>query len=797
MWKNDVVYDLGTLGGEASYAIAINDDGRVVGDAQADLAESFFAEYRAFVGNESGISELNLPRSSRWSAAVDINRAGSIVGMASIPPLLCWSEAGVEEIPPPEGFGYGTPIAINDAGHLLAVWHSWARELPIIYREGRIEEVVFGLNSEGWTLPSDMNNLGQICGFHWSHERGFRGFAWSEGEGLSYAENDADWLYFYPHALNDQGSVVGSATTRSYHRSAVLWSDGKIQDLNALLPPGSNWHLEVASDINENGQIVGQGTFRGEPKAFLLSPDRPVMRVDGNRDGAIDLEGLDDITTEDLPFRFWLNDDRDRYQNAEEDDFDPDEGPPDSSDRYINSKRDLEDFARLHVHIPHISESGSWRATLQFTDILSGNPIINVWRAREPNRDYLRNAEVADLQIRLKDPLIVSDSNEQEIPLKLFENDSEVATMLFEGRSEGRGILKLRVYKDNIVLAEDSVHLGLRPMASFYDHWTAGDSENVNLHQIPLVPDVVQFADIPPEDEAYVLFVHGWRLQPWERRAFAETAYKRLWHQGYRGRFGMFSWPTEWHASRKRDHLSDPQHYNRSEHKAYWSAFALHRLLVALNDAYPGQVRVLAHSMGNAVVSEAIKIETSLASPRRLVHTYVASQAATVARAYDNGPLVEVVRTSRVPDVYAFHPSTGAPYFESITRSAPVVVSFFNREDYALSYRLSWPLNQSTKPDMGYSFHPKRGISRIGPLRQVLTFPDDRAEIFAHVAPAWSRALGADSDVRGAVTGVLDLQDPPYVFTRHANDHSGQFRSYLARRWEYWEKVLDVFDLLR
>ena len=33
-------------------------------------------------------------------------------------------------------------------------------------------------------------------------------------------------------------------------------------------------------------------------------------------------------------------------------------------------------------------------------------------------------------------------------------------------------------------------------------------------------------------------------MRPEEKDQFAETAYKRLFWQGYRGRFGVFEWPT-------------------------------------------------------------------------------------------------------------------------------------------------------------------------------------------------------------------------------------------------------------
>jgi hypothetical protein len=46
-----------------------------------------------------------------------------------------------------------------------------------------------------------------------------------------------------------------------------------MQDLNALIPPNSAWTLEVASGINDRGEIVGWGDHGGvENAGFILRP---------------------------------------------------------------------------------------------------------------------------------------------------------------------------------------------------------------------------------------------------------------------------------------------------------------------------------------------------------------------------------------------------------------------------------------------------------------------------------------------------------------------------------------------
>ncbi len=63
-------------------------------------------------------------------------------------------------------------------------------------------------------------------------------------------------------AIDNNGDVVGSSRTSETCPHAVLWRHGaytKPVDLNKLLPAGTGWLLLGATDINDNGQVVGEG----------------------------------------------------------------------------------------------------------------------------------------------------------------------------------------------------------------------------------------------------------------------------------------------------------------------------------------------------------------------------------------------------------------------------------------------------------------------------------------------------------------------------------------------------------
>jgi len=131
-----------------------------------------------------------------------------------------------------------------------------------------------------------------------------------------------------------------------------------------------------------------------------------------------------------------------------------------------------------------------------------------------------------------------------------------------------------------------------------------------------------RYTQPPDTNTPYILYVHGWNMSRYDKDRFAETAFKRLYWQGYKGRFGSFAGrripvsPAFWQA------LTDTRNFDNSEFIAWQSAAGLLNKLNDLNAQYPGHVYMLAHSMGNIVAGEALR----LAGNNQVVNTYVASQ---------------------------------------------------------------------------------------------------------------------------------------------------------------------------
>ena len=76
-------------------------------------------------------------------------------------------------------------------------------------------------------------------------------------------------------SINNKGQVVGySRSDRPGSDRPFLYSDGKMRNLNDLIPANSNYELVGALAINDAGQILLNGSTKPqrESRAFLLTP---------------------------------------------------------------------------------------------------------------------------------------------------------------------------------------------------------------------------------------------------------------------------------------------------------------------------------------------------------------------------------------------------------------------------------------------------------------------------------------------------------------------------------------------
>lgn len=537
------------------------------------------------------------------------------------------------------------------------------------------------------------------------------------------------------------------------------------------------------------------------------------------------------------PYVFWVNNDYDRVHSidcpfacdTEQDDLGPIDvlklpsyqQVPDcnyvnsSGQRVIPCTRDLEDFARLWMagvtsNLVAALPTNS-TLTLSWTDY-EGQPTIDLFVAADTDGGigYLTNSVIASNQIDIAQcPYIGRLGPGQQI--QFTKNTWRNSQFIWCGVKYGGGALTLTIADGNgNTLAQTKSYIDLVDVKQMYERWTAGESAKFPVMPIPIpAPDGIgkgasptQFG--PPEtpDTPYILLVHGWNMETWDKDRFAETAFKRLYWQGYQGRFGFFRWPTGNKFSGLIAAVTDARNYDNSESNAWASATSLLNLLTNLNAKYPGHVYLMAHSMGNVIAGEALR----LSGNNHLVNTYVAMQAAIPAHCYD--PLTTTNSTRTPPDRYAYYYTDASPCYFNATAGAENYFNFYNQRDYALGW---WNADQSFKPDNGITSYPGYHYSSSSGFYVIfgagtndiryLAFPNNTYEIFAYGDPSWSFALGAQANVGGTFKPALaynqvNLDAPPYSFGPAHKGHSAQFRSDNMSRTVFWHTLLDKMGLL-
>lgn len=321
------IIDLGTLGGTTSNAYGINDSGMVVGSSTlpGDAAT------HAFAYSGGAMIDLGTLPGGTNSTAYAVNRYGQIAGTSEkaitewprcLEDLIvtCFSTttssafryaAGtmVElgggrglRFTPPFSFGY----AINDHGDVAGVYDANAAgDRQAAYWQG-LDRVTLPI----WGTPTGINNDRQVISNGWPNSpvlwdsgevtymptspgpirfgqwpsinnRGHVAYEGWIGEypnvqrrALLYSEGGVkDMGPFNPNGISQHDQVVGSGLAADGSTEhAVSSRNGKMVDLNNLIPPGSGWVLHIARGVNKKGQIVGTGAIGGQERAYLLTP---------------------------------------------------------------------------------------------------------------------------------------------------------------------------------------------------------------------------------------------------------------------------------------------------------------------------------------------------------------------------------------------------------------------------------------------------------------------------------------------------------------------------------------------
>jgi probable HAF family extracellular repeat protein len=248
LWQNGVKTDLGTLGGNNSYANGINNLGQVAGSAEISTPDPTCP--RHFVS-----------------------------GPLRVSPAVLWENGKIQELPLFPGDTEALALSINDNGQAVGVSGNCSvffggPSHALLWENGVFTDLGNLGGMINWAL--NINNQGQVVGYSdLADNTTQHAFLWQNGVMTDLGTLPGD-VGSFAGGINNNGQAVGGSFDAFGNERAFLWQNGIMTDLNTLIPFGSPLYLLFAPDINAVGQIVGAGfQLSGcfcEIHAFLLNP---------------------------------------------------------------------------------------------------------------------------------------------------------------------------------------------------------------------------------------------------------------------------------------------------------------------------------------------------------------------------------------------------------------------------------------------------------------------------------------------------------------------------------------------
>jgi uncharacterized membrane protein len=227
-------------------------------------------------------------------------------------------EKGKMALLPGEG---SKALAVNESGTVVGESRVKGKlpTTPVIWKAGAITDL--GACCGG--VANAINGHDQVVGYLYDEQGRYRAFLWEQGHGVRYL-GDPD-TYSSAVAINDSGHVLiqgfekgaylykgdgkmirlvtsdgNPADARSMNHAdvvvggfgpfadasrAFLWNAmQQFHDLNELIPANSGWKLESAYGINDLGQIVGVGDYKGKEGTGFLLVEEKGDKVGSGRD---------------------------------------------------------------------------------------------------------------------------------------------------------------------------------------------------------------------------------------------------------------------------------------------------------------------------------------------------------------------------------------------------------------------------------------------------------------------------------------------------------------------------------
>lgn len=270
-------------------AKAINDRGEVAGES--GWVDRFVTDVRkpqkhALLWRGGATTDLGVlkpllaPYARSW--ANGINNAGWVVGTADGPdgpicPFL-WKDGTMLDLRG-KGDSAGIANSLSDKGVVVgSICRNGSSSLHAFLWEDGTGHDLRTLGGPSGTATA-VNQRGFVVGFSDTPTAQTQAFLWRNGK-MTMLERPKGFTTTTATSINDTRDIVGTATRYSLDKDnvrndesrAVLWRNGKVLDLNALIPDGARWKLTGAITVNNAGVVLATGSKGGMRGWLLLIP---------------------------------------------------------------------------------------------------------------------------------------------------------------------------------------------------------------------------------------------------------------------------------------------------------------------------------------------------------------------------------------------------------------------------------------------------------------------------------------------------------------------------------------------
>ena len=406
---------------------------------------------------------------------------------------------------------------------------------------------------------------------------------WAEGW-MEWDESAGAEVWHPPALLLDsEGAAERHFTTRQWRRLVGERGYGRTLPFAILSSAAGHCDVAVSYAFDSGGSAI-----RSAARQRVTSVNPPLL-PDYGRDGRIDLADVD-AYLDGRAFRYWSNEDTAKgdYLGQVSDDT------SNVDDLLVNGRLDLVNLFPLRLDIKTFLEVWGSRAT--FVHWEAGDSLHfcgtdmsaeAVWE-HQTNEVYATTGEnIAAATLRS-----ISVDGAEIVPGDYLGNGNAPGILAFEAANPVAEYSSpvLLVLVDGIAMYSFRLPLSISPVKEMYGwingrHLSGeGEARTTALNRT-----------WGGEDVKSLLFLHGANVSEAAAEKWGDALFKRLWLSGAHVDFYNVDWRSD---------IGSPANYQQNASNAFVVAS---RLFSVITNAIPGEKVVMAHSLGNMVVSSMIQ----------------------------------------------------------------------------------------------------------------------------------------------------------------------------------------------